>query len=108
MGIIQKQGVRITLITYLGIIIGALNTMLIFPRVLGPEKHGLVMLLLSIATVFTQFIHLGVPNIIIRFYPYFYEKKKFIHRLAFQLPIMALMLFSVFIIGIKFGITVMF
>ena len=60
MGIVQKQGVRITLITYLGIIIGALNTMLIFPRVLGAEKHGLVMLLLSIATV-TQFIHLGVP-----------------------------------------------
>ena len=97
MGIVQKQGVRITLITYLGIIIGALNTMLIFPRVLGAEKHGLVMLLLSIATVFTQFIHLGVPNILIRFYPYFSEKKKFIHRMAFQLPIMALMLFSVFI-----------
>lgn len=97
MGIVQKQGVRITLITYLGIIVGALNTMLIFPRVLGPEKHGLVMLLLSIATVFTQFVHLGVPNIIIRFYPYFSEKKKFIHRMAFQLPIMALMLFAVFI-----------
>lgn len=97
MGIVQKQGVRITLITYLGIIVGALNTMLIFPRVLGAEKHGLVMLLLSIATVFTQFVHLGVPNIIIRFYPYFSKKKKFIHRMAFQLPIMALMLFAVFI-----------
>ena len=98
MGIVQKQGVQITLITYLGIIVGALNTMLIFPRVLGAEKHGLVMLLLSIATVFTQFVHLGVPNIIIRFYPYFSEKKKFIHRMAFQLPIMALMLFALFIL----------
>ena len=76
MGIVQKQGIRITLITYLGIIIGALNTMFVFPRVLGPEKHGLVMLLLSIATVFTQFIHLGVPHIIIRFYPYFSVNKK--------------------------------
>ncbi|GIR13541.1 MAG: hypothetical protein CM15mP23_21160 [Cryomorphaceae bacterium] len=71
----KNKEFRITLITYLGIIIGALNTMLIFPRVLGAEKHGLVMLLLSIATVFTQFIHLGVPNILIRFYPYFSEKK---------------------------------
>ena len=97
MGIVQKQGIRITLITYLGIIIGALNTMFVFPRVLGPEKHGLVMLLLSIATVFTQFIHLGVPHIIIRFYPYFSVNKKFIHRIAFQLPIMALLLFALFI-----------
>ena len=97
MGIVQKQGIRIALISYLGILVGALNTMFIFPRVLGAEKHGLVILLLSIATVFTQFVHLGVPNVIIRFYPYFAEKKKFIHRIAFQLPIMALMLFGLFI-----------
>ena len=97
MGIIQKQGIRITLITYLGIIIGALNTIFIFPFVLGAEKHGLVMLLLSVATVFSKFIHLGVPNIIIRFYPYFSQNKKFIHRIAFQIPIMALILFGFFI-----------
>ena len=97
MGIVQKQGIRIALITYLGIVVGAINTMFIFPRVLGAEKHGLVMLLLSIATIFTQFVHLGVPNVIIRFYPYFKENKKFIRRIAFQLPLMALMLFGVFI-----------
>ena len=97
MGIVQKQGIQIALITYLGIIIGAVNTMFIFPRVLGAEKHGLVMLLLSIATVLTQFVHLSLPNVIIRFFPYFKAKKKFIYRIALQIPLMALVLFGVFL-----------
>ena len=75
MGVVQNQGIRIALISYIGILVGALNTMFIFPRVLGAEKHGLVMLLLSIATVFTQFVHLGVPNVIIRFYPILQKRR---------------------------------
>ncbi len=97
MGIVQKQGFLITLISYTGIVIGALNTMYIFPRVLGADKHGLVMLLLSISSLFTQFVHLGVPNVIIRFYPYFANKKKFIQRIAFQIPLISLSLFALFI-----------
>ena len=38
MGVVQKQSIRIAFITYFGILIGALNTMFILPRVLGAEK----------------------------------------------------------------------
>jgi len=96
MGIVQRQGIRIALVSYLGVLIGALNTLFVFPQVLGAEKHGLVMLLLSIATVFTQFVHLGVPHTLIRFYPYFKDQKKYIHRMALQLPLMSMILFALF------------
>lgn len=97
MGVVQKQGIRIALITYLGILVGALNTMFIFPRVLGAEKHGLVMLLLSIATVFAQFLHLGVPNVLIRYFPYFEGRKKYLYRIMSQVPLMSLVLFTLFL-----------
>ncbi|CAI8368866.1 MAG: Uncharacterised protein [Flavobacteriaceae bacterium] len=96
MGVIQRQSIRIVLVSYLGVIIGAINTLFVYPQVLGAEKHGLVMLLLSIATVLAQFLHLGVPNTLIRFYPYFKDQKKYIHRMALQLPLMSLLLFSLF------------
>ena len=44
MGIVQRQGIRIAIVSYLGVLIGALNTLFVFPQVLGPEKQGLLML----------------------------------------------------------------
>ena len=92
MGIVRKQGVNIALVSFLGVIIGAINTMFIFPNVLGSERHGLVMLILSIATIVAQFAQLGIPNTIIRFFPYLKDRKKFIYRLALQVPLMSLLL----------------
>lgn len=92
MGVVRKQGVNITLVSFLGVIIGAINTMFVFPNVLGAEGHGLVMLILSIGTVLAQFAHLGIPNTIIRFFPYLKDRKKFIYRLALQVPLMSLLL----------------
>lgn len=92
MGVVIKQGVNITLVSFLGVIIGAINSMFVFPNVLGAEGHGLVMLILSIGTVLAQFAHLGIPNTIIRFFPYLKDRKKFIYRLALQVPLMSLLL----------------
>ena len=95
MGIVRSQGINIALVSFLGVIIGAVNTLFIFPNVLGAEKHGLVMLILSIATVIAQFAHLGIPNTIIRFFPYLKNKKKFIYRLALQVPVMSVLFLGV-------------
>jgi O-antigen/teichoic acid export membrane protein len=92
MGIVQKQGLSITVISFIGVVIGAINTLFIFPNVLGAEKHGLVMLFLSIATILSQFAHLGIPNTLIRFFPFFKDRKKFIYRLALQVPVMSVVL----------------
>ena len=92
MGIVQKQGISVAFVSFVGVIIGALNTMFVFPNVLGAERHGLVMLILSIATVVAQFAHLGVPNMILRFFPYLKDHKKYIYRLALQIPIISVVL----------------
>ena len=92
MGIVKKQGISVAFVSFVGVIIGALNTMFVFPNVLGADRHGLVMLILSIATVISQFAHLGLPNTIIRFFPYLKDHKKYIYRLALQIPIISVVL----------------
>ena len=94
MGIVQNQASRVTIVSFLGVIIGALNTLFFFPYILGAERHGLVILILSIATIFSQFAHFGVPNTIIRFSPFLREQNKFIYRLAIQIPFMSVVFFS--------------
>jgi len=101
MGIVQKQGIRVAFVSFVGVVIGALNTLFVFPNVLGAERHGLVMLILAIATVIAQFAHLGIPNTIIRFFPYLKDHKKYIYRLALQIPLMsiALLVIGAFLFG---------
>ena len=101
MGVVQKQGTRVAYVSFLGVVVGALNTMFVYPNVLGAERHGLIMLILTIASVIAQFAHLGIPNTIIRFFPYLIDQKKYIYRLALQIPLMSLLLFflGVFLFG---------
>lgn len=89
MGIVQKQGLSITAISFVGVVVGAINTLLLFPNYMGAEKHGLIMLFLSLATVISQFAHLGIPNTVIRFFPFLKDHKKYIYRLALQIPLMS-------------------
>lgn len=71
MGVIQKQSIQNTLISYFGVVLGFVSTMLLFPNILSPDQYGLTRFLLSPAVVFAQFAHLGIKNIIIRYFPYF-------------------------------------
>ncbi len=96
MGVVQKQGIKIASITYIGILIGAINTMFVYPRVFGPGKHGLILLLLSIATLVSQFAHFGIPNVIIQFFPSFKNQKVFIYRIITQIPLLSLFLLYLF------------
>jgi O-antigen/teichoic acid export membrane protein len=94
MGIVRNQASRVAIISFLGVFIGALNSLFFFPYILGADRHGLVILILSIATVFSQFAHFGVPNTIIRFSPFLRGRKKFLYRLALQIPLISVVFFS--------------
>lgn len=71
MGIIQKQSIQNSVIIYAGIVLGFISTIYLYPNILEPGQYGLTRLLLSVAFVFTQFAHLGMKNIAIKFFPHF-------------------------------------
>jgi len=71
MGIIQKQGVQNTIISYLGIMIGFVNVLILQPIMLSPEELGLTRILYSTATLLGTIFPLGLNGVTIKFLPQF-------------------------------------
>ncbi|MEL6131751.1 MAG: oligosaccharide flippase family protein [Bacteroidota bacterium] len=74
MGIVQRQGLRNSISLYLGIIVGFVSRVIIFPRALTEEEIGALINIIFVAQIFTQVASWGFPNIIVRFFPYFRDK----------------------------------
>ena len=75
MGVIAKQSIRGTIVTYLGIAVGVFTTFVVLTRLLSQEDIGLTRVLVDAATLFIGLAQLGTNASIIRFYPYFHEKE---------------------------------
>jgi O-antigen/teichoic acid export membrane protein len=71
MGIIQKEALRITLLSYIGIGIGTLNRAVLFVICFSTEQIGLVNLVVAIGLLFSQMANLGSVAGILKFFPYF-------------------------------------
>ncbi|MCC6691181.1 MAG: polysaccharide biosynthesis C-terminal domain-containing protein [Bacteroidia bacterium] len=71
MGVIKRQGIKNTLVTYTGILIGFLNVIFIQPRFLTPQELGLIRVLFSFSAILATFLPLGIGSITTRYFPYF-------------------------------------
>ncbi len=100
MGIIAKQSIRNSILTYSGVIIGAVNVVFLVPRIFYdfPEHWGLITILIYYMQVMVPIAQLGFPNTIVRFLPYFRDQRK-PDFLGFSLLIvtLSLLVFSFFI-----------
>lgn len=76
MGVVFKQSLNNTLITYLGFGIGAINHLFLFTQFLTPEYFGLVTVILSASTVVMALMAFGVPNTLIKFYSSFKDSNE--------------------------------
>lgn len=73
MGIIAKQSIRGTIVTYIGVAVGFITTFFVLTRFLTTEEIGLARVLLDASTLFIGLAQLGTSASIIRFFPYFKE-----------------------------------
>jgi O-antigen/teichoic acid export membrane protein len=71
LGIIQKQAIRGTIYSYLGVLVGFLTTGLLMPRVFTTAENGLLKLLVSYSLLFAQFATLGFNSVTARLFPWF-------------------------------------
>lgn len=71
MGIIIRQSIKGTIVTYIGAFIGFLTTFFILTKFLTPEEIGLTRVLFEAASLLSSFALLGVSSSAIRFFPYF-------------------------------------
>jgi O-antigen/teichoic acid export membrane protein len=95
MGIIQRQSIKASIATYLGIVIGAVNLMILFPRWLTQEQLGLTRVLIAVAILFSQAALLGAPFALIRYFPFFKVREQKHHGFAALMMLMVLAGFMV-------------
>jgi O-antigen/teichoic acid export membrane protein len=76
MGIIIRQSIKQSVINYLGVLVGAINLLFIYPKCLEKEDIGLINFLISTSLLVMPFAFLGTNQLTIRFFPMFKEKEK--------------------------------
>ncbi|MBU3024617.1 polysaccharide biosynthesis C-terminal domain-containing protein [Zobellia galactanivorans] len=75
MGIVFKQSLNNSIITYLGFGLGALNTLVLYLQFMDPEYYGLLQVVLSASVVLMPLLAFGVPNTLVKFYSGFNDSK---------------------------------
>lgn len=75
MGIIQRQAFLNTIVNYVGVVIGFVNVVILFPLFLSQEEFGLTRLVLSLISVMAQMSSFGVHRIAIKFFPVFRKQE---------------------------------
>lgn len=105
MGIVIKQGIQNTILSYIGAVLGFVNKLYFLPKILHVEQVGLINIIASIAMLYAQFSGFGVYQIILKFYPYYSTQKKgdfltlilFWITIGFGLVTVAFLFFDVFV-----------
>lgn len=76
MGIIFKQSFKNTLIIYSSFIIGGINTLILYPRILGDKFYGMVAFLLSYSNLIMPLVAFGTQYTIIKFFSGYTTKEQ--------------------------------
>ncbi len=70
MGVVIRQGLKGSLITYIGAFLGYLTWLQLFPLWLNPEEVGLIRALFDAVLLVSPFLQGGVTSLVVKFSPY--------------------------------------
>ena len=68
MGIIIRESLKSAVVNYAGVVIGTINVLFLYNKLLTAEEYGLYAILISFPVVAAGFINLGIPHITVRFF----------------------------------------
>ncbi|MDF0705582.1 lipopolysaccharide biosynthesis protein [Flagellimonas okinawensis] len=76
MGVVLKQSIQNTVVTYLGFFFGAINTLFLYTKILPDEYYGLVTFILASGAILMPLMAFGVHNTLVKFYSTHKETEK--------------------------------
>lgn len=76
MGIIVRQGLKTMGIQYIGLVVGMLNALWLFPYFIPPAQLGLIRVINDMALIWMTISYLGIPSVATQFYPSFKNSEK--------------------------------
>jgi O-antigen/teichoic acid export membrane protein len=101
MGLVIRQSIYTTLISYVGVIIGYINLLYLYPKFLAPEQVGLLRTIQDAAILFSPFAQFGLAQSIFKFYPQLAKDKKTEAGFISTMLLLAGIGFSIFFIAFK-------
>lgn len=75
MGIVAKQSIYNSISSYIGVIIGAINTIVLFPNFFTADQFGLTRVFAAASVLFCQIGLLGTPSLMLKYFPFFKDKE---------------------------------
>lgn len=100
MGIVVKQSIKNTVITYIGFAIGAANALFMYTNFLGKTYYGLTAFLLSSANILMPLMAFGVHNTLVKFYSRYKTDTERAQFLSFMLLLPLLMIVPLSLIAL--------
>lgn len=97
MGVIIKQSAYASIINYIGVAVGAMNVIFLFPEFLGQEKFGMFQAIVSMAVILSPFAQVGLPRSTLRYFPRFNKGPKSTGRFITFILIVAFFTICLFI-----------
>jgi len=101
MGIVIRHSIYSTIISYLGVIIGYINLLYLYPKFLSLEQIGLFRTIQDAAILLAPFAQFGLAQSIFRFYPQFVKDKSTSHTFITLMLLMAVAGFAIFFVIFK-------
>lgn len=104
MGIVKRQSVKFSIVSYAALLLGTINVLFIYPFAFDPEELGLIRFILEAALMIVPFISLGFGNVIIKYFPHFKNDSKTNNGFLFfvyVIPIFAFIIFVLFLLLFK-------
>ncbi len=101
MGVIQRQTIKGTLYSYLGVGLGFINLVILSPKIFSSDQIGLIQVLVAMAVILAQFASLGFNNVSIKMFPFFRDNEKKHHGylgLGFIISLIGFAIFSLLIL----------
>lgn len=98
MGIVIKQSAYASAISYVGVLIGAINTIFLLPEFFSPENYGLYQAILSMAVLLSPFAQVGLARSTLRYYPRFNNSSQTAGRFLGLILFLGFFTISIFIL----------
>ncbi|GIL23158.1 MAG: flippase [Bacteroidota bacterium] len=101
MGLVIRQSIYTTIISYAGAVIGYINLLYLFPKFLEPEQVGLLRTIQDAAILLAPFATFGLAQSIFRYYPQLVKDKTTEAGFISLITLLALSGFAIFFITFK-------
>jgi O-antigen/teichoic acid export membrane protein len=96
MGVVIRQSIFTSIISYLGVVIGYINLLYLYPRFLEVEQIGLLRTIQDAAILFVPFAQLGLAQSITRFYPHFNKSQESASAFITLILLISVIAFGIF------------